>query len=79
MGAACAGAAARLLGLVSEEQLDEAIRLEAEPLGEAVVSKNRECALGAYRAVAEHAGCVKDAAEMAVEAYPAPKWIDMPF
>ena len=79
VGAACAGAAVRLLGLVSEEQLEEAIRLEAQPFGEAAVVRNRERALSAYRAVAEHVGCVKEAAEMAVEAIAAPNWIELPF
>lgn len=79
VGAACAGAAARLLGLVSEAQLEEAIEREARAFGEAAVARNRAHALSAYRAVGRHAGCVKEAAEIPVEAYPAPAWMDLPF
>lgn len=78
VGAACAGAAARLLGLVSEGQLEESIRLEAQPFGEAAVARNRERALRAYRAVGQYEGSVKEASEIPVKAYPASAWIDLP-
>lgn len=41
-GAACNGAAARLVGAISRDSLAQAIRAELAPLGEAVVARNLE-------------------------------------
>ncbi len=78
-GAACAGAAARLVGVVSRDSLSQAIRSELAHLGDAVVAKNLEPALEAYDLMAEHAGCVTEATESPADAYEKPAWIDLPF
>ena len=42
IGAACAGAAARLVGVIPRDSLAQAIRDELAPLGEAVIARNLE-------------------------------------
>lgn len=79
IGAACAGAAARLVGVVPRDSLDRAIREELAHLGAAVVARDREVALGAYDLLAEHAGCVTEAPEAPADTYEKPRWIDLPF
>jgi pyruvate ferredoxin oxidoreductase gamma subunit len=79
VGATCAGAAARLLGVVSRGALEAAIREELASMGEAVVATNLEKALGAYDALEAHAGCVGERPEVAADAAAPPAWIDLPF
>jgi pyruvate ferredoxin oxidoreductase gamma subunit len=77
-GTAGAGAAARLLGVISREALTQAIREELVPLGEAVIAKNLEHALPAYDLLADHAGCVTEGEETPAEAYEKPQWVELP-
>jgi len=79
IGTACAAAAARLLGLVSLDQLKRAIRDELGPLGQPIVDKNLATANDAFAQVAAHAGCVSAGAEPAADLYSAPDWVDLPF
>jgi len=78
-GAAGAGAAARLVGVISRDSLAQAIREELGSLGEAVVAKNLEHALPAYDLMESHAGCVTEGRETPAEAYEKPPWVDLPF
>lgn len=77
IGAACAGAAARLLGLVEAGTLTEAVTRELAPLGAATVSANLDVALRAYRAMADQAGMVQEGNDPPVTAGTAPHWIDL--
>jgi len=79
IGAACAGAAARLVGDISREALERAIRDELASRGEKVVRRNLDQALEAYDLMAAHAGCVAQGEEVSPEAYKKPDWIDLPF
>jgi pyruvate ferredoxin oxidoreductase gamma subunit len=79
IGAACVGAGARLVGVVSRDSLARAIREELAPLGEAVIARNVETALEAYDFMADHAGCVTEAKESPADTYEKPRWIDLPF
>jgi pyruvate ferredoxin oxidoreductase gamma subunit len=79
IGAACAGAAARLVGVIPRECLARAVRDELAHLGEAVVAKNLDAALGAYDLLAAHAGCVNEAPETPADTFDKPRWIDLPF
>jgi pyruvate ferredoxin oxidoreductase gamma subunit len=79
IGAACAGAAARLVGVIPRYCLAQAIREELAHLGDAVVAKDLDAALGAYDLLTEHAGCVTEAPETPVDIYEKPHWIDLPF
>jgi pyruvate ferredoxin oxidoreductase gamma subunit len=78
VGAVCAGAAARLLGVVTEEVLARAIREEQGHLGGAIVARNLDLALGAYAAMDAHAGCVSEGPEVRADAYEPPQWVELP-
>ncbi len=79
IGAACAGAAARLVGVIPRDCLAQAIRDELAHLGAAVVARDQEVALEAYDLLAEHAGCVAEIPETPADTYEKPRWIDLPF
>jgi len=79
IGAACTGAAARLVGVISREALAQAIRDELVHLGEAVVAKDLEVALKAYDLMAAHAGCITEGKDPSADTYEKPRWIDLPF
>ena len=78
IGATCAGAAAGLLGRIGRDSLEHAIGAEIAGLGEEAVAKNLEHALGAYDAMASHAGTVSEGTEADALDYSAPEWIEMP-
>ena len=79
VGAACAGAASRLVRVISRDALTQAIEEELAPLGEAVIARNLEHALPAYDLMAGQAGCVSEGLESPAETYEKPPWIDLPF
>jgi pyruvate ferredoxin oxidoreductase gamma subunit len=79
IGAACAGAAARLVGVIPRDCLAQAIRDELAHLGETVVVKDQEVALAAYDLMAEQSGCVIEVPEPPADTYAKPRWIDLPF
>lgn len=79
IGAACAGAAARLVGVITRNSLAEAIRDELAPLGAAVIDRNLEAALEAYGLMESHAGCVAQGTDRPADTYEKPKWIDLQF
>ena len=76
--AACAGAAARLVGVIPRQILAQAIRDELGSLGEEVVARNLDKALAAYDRMAPHAGCVAEGGHAAADSYPAPDWVALP-
>jgi pyruvate ferredoxin oxidoreductase gamma subunit len=79
VGALCAGAAARLVGVVSREALESALRRELAGLGEALVARNLAGALAAYDTLAEHAGCVVQGPDPAPASAARPDWVELPF
>lgn len=76
VGPAAAGAAARLLGVVSRDALVAAIGDELGPLPEDVFDENLATALRAWDAVAEHAGIVAEGGHASAEAFVSPEWVD---
>lgn len=78
-GVSCAGAAARLAGVISRASLGEALHAELSRLGDAVVSWNLEAALGAYDLMAPHEGSVTPGGEIAADAWDKPEWVELPF
>jgi len=78
IGASCAGAAARLLGVIRRESLARALQEEIAKFGSAAVAANLECALAAFDAMAPHAGLVAASAEIGAGDYRAPEWVDLP-
>jgi len=79
VGATCAGAAARLCGIITQTALEQAVRDELTGLPNAVIEKNLEKALEGYTLMAEHEGCIKEAAMLSSEQYEIPEWINLPF
>jgi len=79
VGAACAGAAARLVGVISRDTLAGAITEEIGRHGRHVTERNLEMALEAYDLMAAHAGCVTPAALAAFGEHAAPGWVDFPY
>ena len=81
VGVRCAGAAARMLGVVSRDVLASAVREELGPLGASAVAQNLELALGTFESFAAREGCVAEAddAPSAASSSGAPEWVDVPF
>jgi pyruvate ferredoxin oxidoreductase gamma subunit len=77
IGAACAGAAARLLGVVGRASLESAIRTELERFTPDVVLSNLERAMGAYDEMASHEGSVTQADRSSLKRLPRPEWVDL--
>ena len=78
LGTTCAGAAARLVGVISLAQLRQAIEQELAHLGPAVVEKNIQHASKAFELAADYAGKVAEGAPIAVEGYEKPAWVTLP-
>jgi len=79
VGAACAAAAARLVGAIGRPALEGAVRAELAELGEALVAENLEQALAAWDAFAEQAGLVREGPDAAAAVGERPDWIELPF
>jgi len=77
-GAACAGAAARLAGVVSRRALEQAVRQGLAPLGSEIVARNLASALAAYDLMESHAGCVQEGTAATAADYAAPDWVTLP-
>lgn len=78
-GVSCAGAAARLTGVISRSSLEKALHAELSHLGDAVVAQNLEAALNSYDLMAPYERCVTPGGEIAAEAWENPHWVDLPF
>ena len=77
LGAACAGAAARLSGVIGRDALASALDEEYQELGERALAASRAAALEAYDRMAPHDGVVTDSASP--PATGEADWIDLPF
>lgn len=78
LGPYCAGAAARLLGVVPARAIEAAVREELGALAATAVSANTECALAGFDAMAAHEGTVRESGALEVDSFEAPAWIGMP-
>jgi pyruvate ferredoxin oxidoreductase gamma subunit len=79
VGASCAAAAARLIGVISWADLERATQQELAPLGETVVVENLRRGRAAWDAFAPHEGLVVEGAEAASQVDERPDWIELPF
>jgi len=79
IGAMCAGAAARLVGVIRRVSLEAALRDELASLGEEIVARNLDAAGASFDSMALHAGAVTEATEKAANALAQPDWITLPF
>lgn len=76
-GAACAGAAARLSGVISPQQLVASVRLELGAYPPTTLESNVAQALGAYDAMARHAGLIVATKPADFAPDEAPDWIEL--
>lgn len=72
-----AGAAARLLGVVSEQALAQAVKDEIAPIGDDAVAANLINAQTGFAAMVAGEGCVSTAAEQKADDYTPPGWVDL--
>ena len=79
VGAACAGAAASLIGVISSGSLAEAIRSELMTLGAEIVDRNLESAERAFQQMHDHSGSVVEGEDVSATNYDPPDWVDLPF
>jgi pyruvate ferredoxin oxidoreductase gamma subunit len=79
LGAACAGAAARLVGVISRETLKDAVRQELEPISPEVVEENLAQALAAYDSFEPHAGRVQEGAAREAVGATSADWVELAF
>jgi pyruvate ferredoxin oxidoreductase gamma subunit len=79
IGATCAGAAARLVGVIAREALANAIHSELAALGPGVIDRNLENALEAYDLMQAHTGLVTEGGMTSAADYDSPDWAELPF
>ena len=79
VGVACAGAAARLVGVIGRTALEHAVAAELGHLGAGALAECRERALAAYEQTAVHAGLVAAGLPPDASGWPDPGWVDLPF
>jgi len=79
IGAACAGASAKLSGLIAPESLKAAIEEELHSQGKEIVNINCERALEYYAKMTEYEGIVKEGKKAGLDGYSRPDWIHIPF
>jgi pyruvate ferredoxin oxidoreductase gamma subunit len=79
VGAACAGAAARCLGVIERDTLEAALREELAALPRQQLDASLARAFHAWDELAGHAGCVREGAEGAPLSDARPDWIELPF
>jgi pyruvate ferredoxin oxidoreductase gamma subunit len=77
-GAECAGAAARLVGVIGRESLETAVRQELADMAPAAVEHTAKAALDAYERMAAEEGAAKEGGPASARDYARPDWIDMP-
>ena len=78
LGTTCAGAAARLVGVLSREALEQALGQELLGLSGADRRESVDRALAAFEFMSSEAGCVREAEEIAAASLATPDWIDVP-
>jgi pyruvate ferredoxin oxidoreductase gamma subunit len=79
VGSACTGAAARLVGVISRDSLEQAVREELTYLGEGVIQINCDKALEPYDFMGDCSGAVRERGEIPADDYEKPEWVELPF
>ena len=80
VGATCAGAAARLVNVISSDTLSNAIKQELSHLGQDVINKNLENALSAFNTIEQQTDIrVQEGGVLSADSFTKPDWIDIPF
>ncbi|MDP6353066.1 MAG: 2-oxoacid:acceptor oxidoreductase family protein [Alphaproteobacteria bacterium] len=78
VGAECAGAAARLAGVISRANLEAAVCRELAGMARETVAKNVDRALASFERMEPHLGLVKEGGPPSAIGYAVPNWIDLP-
>ena len=76
-GAGCAGAAARLAGVIERQVLGRAIEEELAHLSAEILHRNRQVALSAYDLMAEHSGQLVQSEPAPALQWSRPEWVEM--
>ncbi len=79
IGATCAGAAARLVGVITLGSVENAIREELEFLKTETLRKNLEMAKTAFEGMEADGGCVTEGEGVSAIGYEPPEWVALPF
>ena len=79
IGSACVGAAVRLVGVVSKENMVHAVNDEISQVAPDLVQDNEHQALKSYELMAEYEGLVKESDNKNAVHYQTPDWINLPF
>ena len=79
VGSACVGAAVRLIGVITEENLVDAVSDELSSLAANLVKQNIDQATQAYELMAEKEGFVVESTSTNPLDYQQPEWINIPF
>ena len=79
VGSACVGAAARLIGMIKQKSLVEAVSDELNLLEDDLVKKNIGQTIQAYEQMEKYEGVVKESKNKTPLEYEQPEWINMPF
>lgn len=79
LGTTCAGAAARLVGVIPLQHLQQSIEEELAHLGKEIIEKNLQHATVAYELAADYEGKVVEGSEINAKDYTKPEWINLPF
>jgi pyruvate ferredoxin oxidoreductase gamma subunit len=77
IGAACAAAAARLVGALPLAALEAALEDELAGVGAGAVAESRARARAAFESLAAHAGCVREGADGAGAPAQPPDWVEL--
>lgn len=78
LGTTCAGAAARLIGVIPLQDLQQAIREELAALGAEIVEKNLQRAGTAFELAAPHEQAVVEGVDIDAVDYTPPAWVELP-
>ena len=78
ISAVCAGAAASLTGVISRNNLLNAIKDDLSELGPDLVHNNQKIALQSFDRMNEHRGLVKQDLTPSLSNYQKPAWIELP-
>lgn len=76
--AECAGAAARLVGVVGRASLEEAVRQELAEMAPEAIEKTAKAALAAFDRMTAEDGIVGEGGPASARDYVRPEWIEMP-
>jgi len=79
VGATLAGAAARLLGVVSRESLVRAIGVELRSMASAVHNENVATATRAFDSLKDQAGIVTEGKQLSAKSFARPQWVESLF